>query len=168
MRLFAMSFTGLLSPIAAIAGALAAQEAIKRCSHKHQPLSNPQWFYVDALDLLPDVSAWQQQVDNFQPIPGNACRYDDQIVLLGRDMQLLLGNARVFVIGAGAIGCEILKTFAMMGIACGEKGLLTITDNDHIEKSNLSRQFLFRSCHIKRSKSECATESVRAMNPHFK
>ena len=103
MRLFAMSFTGLLSPIAAIAGALAAQEAIKRCSHKHQPLSNPQWFYVDALDLLPDVSAWHQQVDNFQPIPGNACRYDDQIVLLGRDMQLLLGSARVFVIGAGAI-----------------------------------------------------------------
>jgi ubiquitin-activating enzyme E1 len=164
MRLFARSFTGLLSPIAAIAGAFAAQEAIKRCSQKYIPVCNPQWFYFDALDSLPDVSESQDPTD-FEP---QNCRYDDQIVLLGRSMQALLGNSNVFVIGAGAIGCEILKNFAMMGVACGEHGLLTITDNDHIEKSNLSRQFLFRSHHIKKSKSECASESVRLMNQHFK
>ena len=33
---------------------------------------------------------------------------------------------------------------AMMGLACGEKGQLTITDPDTIEVSNLNRQFLFR------------------------
>ena len=47
-------------------------------------------------------------------------------------------------VGAGAIGCELLKNFAMMGVACGEGGVVYVTDMDIIEKSNLNRQFLFR------------------------
>jgi ubiquitin-activating enzyme E1 len=47
-------------------------------------------------------------------------------------------------VGAGAIGCEILKSFAMMGVGCGPGGSVTVTDMDTIEKSNLNRQFLFR------------------------
>lgn len=50
----------------------------------------------------------------------------------------------VFKVGAGAIGCEMLKNWAMMGIAVGADGLVTVTDMDSIEKSNLNRQFLFR------------------------
>ena len=46
-------------------------------------------------------------------------------------------------IGAGAIGCEMLKNWALMGIATGQ-GKVTVTDMDVIETSNLSRQFLFR------------------------
>ena len=46
--------------------------------------------------------------------------------------------------GAGAIGCELLKNFAMMGLGCGPDGCVTVTDMDTIEKSNLNRQFLFR------------------------
>lgn len=46
---------------------------------------------------------------------------------------------RVFVVGAGAIGCELLKNLALMGVS-----QVTVTDNDTIEKSNLNRQFLFR------------------------
>lgn len=45
--------------------------------------------------------------------------------------------------GAGAIGCELLKNFAMIGLASGE-GEVIVTDMDTIEKSNLNRQFLFR------------------------
>jgi len=48
-------------------------------------------------------------------------------------------NANVFMIGAGAIGCELLKNLAMVGVGAGEKGLITLTDPDHIETSNLSR-----------------------------
>lgn len=48
-------------------------------------------------------------------------------------------------VGAGAIGCELLKNFALMGLGAGEDGHITVTDMDHIEKSNLNRQFLFRS-----------------------
>lgn len=46
----------------------------------------------------------------------------------------------------------IMQNFAMMGIAAGpsDKGLLTVTDDDTIEKSNLSRQFLFRDWNIGR------------------
>ena len=50
--------------------------------------------------------------------------------------------------GAGAIGCELLKNMAMMGVGCGEGGLLKITDMDQIEVSNLNRQFLFRRADV--------------------
>ena len=46
--------------------------------------------------------------------------------------------------GAGAIGCELLKNFAMIGLGCAEDGKIVVTDMDTIEKSNLNRQFLFR------------------------
>ena len=61
------------------------------------------------------------------------------------------------MVGAGALGCEYLKAFALMGV--GTKSLggsITCTDNDNIEKSNLNRQFLFRNIDIGHSKSECA------------
>ena len=51
-------------------------------------------------------------------------------------------------VGAGAIGCEILKNLAMMGVGGGANGRVFVTDMDIIEKSNLNRQFLFRSWHI--------------------
>lgn len=47
-------------------------------------------------------------------------------------------------VGAGAIGCEMLKNWAMMGVSCGDEGKVYVTDMDIIEKSNLNRQFLFR------------------------
>ena len=50
----------------------------------------------------------------------------------------------LFQVGAGAIGCEMLKNWAMMGVASGEGGQIYVTDMDTIEKSNLNRQFLFR------------------------
>ena len=162
MTTFLRSSSGLLSPVAAVAGAVAAQEALKRCSLKYIPVCNPQWFYFDAFNVLPDCD--HQNETEF--VPRN-CRYDQQIAVLGRGMQDLLADAKVFVVGAGAIGCEILKNFAMMGVACGD-GLVTVTDNDHIEKSNLSRQFLFRARHIKQSKSLCASEAVQLINPDIK
>ena len=57
-----------------------------------------------------------------------------------QSLSLFLGTSQV---GAGAIGCELLKNFAMIGLGCSE-GAITVTDMDTIEKSNLNRQFLFR------------------------
>ena len=48
-------------------------------------------------------------------------------------------------VGAGAIGCELLKNFAEMGLGASPEGAVYVTDMDIIEKSNLNRQFLFRS-----------------------
>lgn len=50
-----------------------------------------------------------------------------------------------FQVGAGAIGCELLKNWAMMGVGTGDEGKIFVTDMDVIEKSNLNRQFLFRA-----------------------
>ena len=40
---------------------------------------------------------------------------------------------KVFLVGAGALGCEFLKNFALMGLACSETGSVTVTDDDVIE-----------------------------------
>jgi len=71
------------------------------------------------------------------------------------------------MVGAGALGCEFFKAYAMMGIACGKDGLITCTDNDNIEVSNLNRQFLFRKDNVKKSKSETAARIAKDMNPDF-
>ena len=57
---------------------------------------------------------------------------------------------QVFLVGAGALGCEFIKNFALMGLGVGTSGQITVTDDDVIEKSNLSRQFLFRDWDIGR------------------
>lgn len=60
------------------------------------------------------------------------------------------------MVGAGAIGCELLKNYAMLGIGSAAPGSIVLTDPDHIEKSNLTRQFLFRKKHITKPKASTA------------
>ena len=43
------------------------------------------------------------------------------------------------MVGCGALGCEFIKIFALMGISCGNGGKVTTTDDDCIETSNLNR-----------------------------
>jgi len=43
------------------------------------------------------------------------------------------------MVGAGAIGCELLKNFAMLGLGSLDSGRITMTDPDVIELSNLNR-----------------------------
>jgi molybdopterin/thiamine biosynthesis adenylyltransferase len=51
-----------------------------------------------------------------------------------------LANARVLLIGAGAIGNEVIKNLALLGV-----GHVAIADMDRIEQSNLSRSVLFNA-----------------------
>jgi len=55
-----------------------------------------------------------------------------------------------------------------MGLATGDGGVITITDPDTIEKSNLNRQFLFRPWDVSKSKSETAARAASMMNPAVK
>lgn len=75
-------------------------------------------------------------------------RYDSLRVCVGEDLCRKLAALKLFMVGCGAIGCEMLKNYALLGISVGSGGKITITDNDLIEKSNLNRQFLFRPRHI--------------------
>ena len=67
-----------------------------------------------------------------------------------KTVQQKLEQLRIFLVGAGALGCEFINNFAMMGVATDNAGLITLTDVDTIKKSNLSRQFLFRDWNIGR------------------
>lgn len=68
------------------------------------------------------------------------------------------------MVGAGALGCELIKAFALMGVGCAPGGLVHCTDNDNIEVSNLNRQFLFRQSNVGHSKSETACKIAQTMN----
>ncbi|KAL8883493.1 MAG: hypothetical protein Q9192_007138 [Flavoplaca navasiana] len=72
-------------------------------------------------------------------------------------------QSRVLMVGAGGIGCELLKNLVLTGF-----GQIHIVDLDTIDLSNLNRQFLFRHEHIKKSKALVAKESAAKFNPHIK
>ena len=92
-------------------------------------------------------------------------RYDGITVVFGREFQQRLSESRVFLVGAGAIGCEMLKNLALLGVGTSPRGKIIVTDMDRIERSNLSRQFLFRGNDVGQSKARTAARAVQKMNP---
>ena len=83
-------------------------------------------------------------------------------------LQQKLSNLKIFACGAGAVGCELLKNLAFMGVSTGEEGCVSLSDFDYIEISNLNRQFLFNNENINQSKSKVACETIKKMNKDFK
>lgn len=71
-----------------------------------------------------------------------------------------LAAAKILVVGAGALGNEVLKNLALLGA-----GRVFIIDFDAIETTNLTRSVLFRAGDAGRSKAEAAAAAVRALNP---
>jgi len=147
-----------ISPICAFLGGVVAQEIVK-FTGKYTPFD--QWMWFDFFETVANLE--EEKTDRTL----NGTRYDDQIAIYGNEIQKKLNDSNIFMIGAGALGCEFLKNMALMGIATNEGKSVTVTDNDNIETSNLNRQFLFRKENIGHSKSKCACESVRSMNNKF-
>ena len=142
-----------ISPICGYGGGVASQEIIKYIGI-YKPIN--QWFRVQFTPILDNSISHNSTILD--------SRYKDQILIFGDETQKKLENLNVFLIGTGAVGCELLKYFAMMGISTNENSLLTATDHDRIEKSNLNRQFLFRENDITSLKSKCAIEAIKKMN----
>ncbi|CVK87898.1 related to ubiquitin-activating enzyme homolog UBA2 [Fusarium proliferatum] len=82
---------------------------------------------------------------------------------LGASLNTSVKQARVLMVGAGGIGCELLKNLVLTGF-----GEIHIVDLDTIDLSNLNRQFLFRHEHIKKSKALVAKEAAERFNPNVK
>jgi len=74
--------------------------------------------------------------------------------------QCRLSQARVLVVGAGALGNEIVKNCALVGI-----GNILVADMDRIENSNLSRSVLFRAADNGQFKAEVACRTAREIYP---
>ena len=138
-------------------GGFVAQEAIKYTG-LYCPLN--QWFWIDIYDetIIHLKNANRTLLNS---------RYDDLISIYGQELIEKLHNCNMFLVGAGAIGCEYLKILSLMGVSTNEKCKVTVTDNDCIENSNLNRQFLFRKEHVGKSKSLIACEQVKKINPEF-
>ncbi len=80
--------------------------------------------------------------------------------LIGWWDQEKLRSARVLVIGAGALGNEILKNLALLGFAN-----IVVVDLDSIEASNLSRSILYRAADIGRRKADAAADAIKNIFP---
>jgi len=150
--------TGDLSPMVAVFGGWAAQEVLKAVSGKFGPTF--QWLYFDSLESLP--ARYPLTEESCNPI---GSRYDGQIAVFGREFHERLTKLKLFLVGSGAIGCEMLKNWAMMGVGTADGVNLAVTDLDSIEKSNLNRQFLFRPPDVGKLKSETAVAAIQVMNP---
>lgn len=85
-------------------------------------------------------------------------RYDRQQRIAGWN-QSALGAARVIIAGAGALGNEVIKNLALMGV-----GHILIVDFDRVELSNLSRTALFLERDVGRAKAEVAAERASMLN----
>eukprot|EP00048_Salpingoeca_helianthica_P016079 m.230351 g.230351 ORF g.230351 m.230351 type:complete len:1021 (-) comp17989_c0_seq1:244-3306(-) len=156
LRAFAFTCSGSLAGLTASLGGWAAQEAIKLLTGKFTPLE--QFLLFDTMEVLPPL-------ENPSVFAARGDRYDPQRICLGNAASDRLAGLRLFMVGCGAIGCELIKNFALMGVATAANGLATITDNDLIEKSNLNRQFLFRPHHIQQPKSVTAAAAAADINP---
>ncbi|BFZ58964.1 E1 ubiquitin-activating protein uba2 [Savitreella phatthalungensis] len=74
-----------------------------------------------------------------------------------------IASSKVLLVGAGGIGCELLKNLVLSGFS--EVHML---DLDTIDLSNLNRQFLFRKQHIKKSKALTARDAAGEFNPNVR
>ena len=118
-------------------GSILASEAIKAITSKYLPVNQSmELAYGQEISFLPST-----------------------------DLLDKLANLKCFMVGSGAIGCELLKNLVAIGASTNPESYIKVTDPDHIEVSNLSRQFLFRSENVGKSKSATAMNRIKAFNP---
>ena len=153
IREFARESTAVIGPTCATFGGIVGHEVLKAVSGKFTPIQ--QFLGVGYIEALPagDI-VFEKKGD----------RYDPYRCVFGNAQQEAMQKLRYFMIGAGALGCEQLKNWAMMGVATEGDGRVFITDMDSIERSNLNRQFLFRNTDIGKMKSSAAADAAKAMN----
>ena len=129
----------------------------------------------DVLRLQPEITAGSFEGDRQQGVVGRARVSDvlrvanaiaddrfSRFELIGWWEQERLAAAKVLLLGAGALGNEILKNLALLGV-----GRVYVADLDTVENSNLSRSVLFREQDCGRPKAEVVAERARDVYPEM-
>ena len=151
---FASTCRAKFTPIQAISGAVGAQEVLKAATGLYNPVQQFLLYDCDEVLHSADLKSKHKETDK----DGLVAR--GQAYILGTTLSQKLASSRIFLVGAGAIGCELLKNLASMGAGACKKGCLIVTDMDTIEKSNLSRQLLFRDIDVGEFKSAAARAAM--------
>lgn len=162
-----------IAPVASFFGGFLAQEIVK-FTGKFMPIY--QILYVDFFETVADSNVMAEKEaptsDQNETTYAN-CKNSHIISIFGKSFQEKLNRLNVFLVGAGALGCEYAKLFSLLDVCSstmtkkGEEGCLSVTDNDNIEVSNLNRQFLFRREHVGKSKSKVVREKILSKNPQM-
>jgi len=139
-----------LIPVVSLIGSIGASEVIKLITHKCMPVSQV-WCWYE-----PSLIPTKEPENKGNTVLGK---------MFGSDFEKRMKESSWFVVGSGAIGCELLKNLAILKVSSDNEGTLHLTDPDNIENSNLNRQFLFRKEHIKQSKSQTAASVISKMSP---
>jgi hypothetical protein len=168
IRKFFYSYRYKCPATVSVIGAIAAQETVKVCSSIFNPLT--QWFMFESFDSLLEMTDEEVEKNHLVNVTKSVYMRDGLKALYGEDVTNELRSLRILLVGAGAIGCELLKTLALLEVGKGVPDLnrnedeedddknklkygiwknmmdggVVVTDMDYIETSNLNRQLLFR------------------------
>jgi ubiquitin-activating enzyme E1 len=135
-------------------GGIVCQEILKTTG-KFRPINQLEIFnFTQYSSIIPEKEKYlKNNYKNFKS------RYGDLISVFGQKIVTYIQNLNIFLAGAGAVGCEVLKNLSLLGI---ESGL--VVDDDNIEISNLNRQFLFHEEDKGKSKALIASKSAKEIN----
>lgn len=153
---FCFTLRGDILPFSSIIASVASHEVLKALGHKYNPIV--QWYYLDYYELIEDSEIKKFKTSYSKKFRSNS-KYEGLINVFGKDTVEKIQNTRPFIVGSGAIGCELVKNLGMFGVK-----EMFLTDMDYIEKSNLSRQFLFNDEDIRKSKAQTAAKKIKLMN----
>ena len=140
-------------------GGVLAQEILK-FSGLYRPLN--QILYYNNYITIENLKKDNNEIKILQKD-----RYYYENVIYGENVIKKLKKSNIFVIGAGALGCEIMKILALMGASTEKNANIILTDNDSIELSNLNRQFFFKEKHIGKNKAIICCQEARKINPEI-
>ena len=140
-------------------GGIVCQEIIKSTG-KYIPIN--QWEIFNFMEYSNIIPNEEKYINN------NESRYTEYELIFGKKLLEKIQSLNIFLGGAGALGCELLKNMSLLGIGRNRNstnsGSVLIIDDDLVELSNLNRQFLFHKKDIGKYKTLIAKESADKIN----
>ena len=139
-----------IAPMATFWGGIVAQEVLKYTG-KFTPIY--QFMFFD----------WFEIVEDSQDRTRENSRYDDQISLIGKKPHSYLTSCKSLLIGAGSLGNELLKLFALMGLS-SKNGHIVLSDEALIKHRHLPSHSLLTLNDLGSKKSLKAASSALTLN----